>query len=173
MRSRQAENGQGILQYRGKCPGDKGELCSQNNVFPVLAKPQVAKGKILEGTKWKCLPTNPQIPCAFSQNKIVRVKPQNKLFFEVAQLGRLGACAPNEAPVLSARAPPPSYHKWPACYTLLFTEKHPSNCRSHELHLPVTLSGSMGQPSPYMINLMNIQWERQASTMKTWGISAQ
>ena len=43
----------------GICPGDKRGLCCQKNVFPVLVKPQVAKGKILEGPKWKCFPSNP------------------------------------------------------------------------------------------------------------------
>ena len=35
------------------------------------------------------------------------------------------------------------------------------------------LNGSMGQPNPNMINLFNIQWKKKASSMKTWGISAQ
>ena len=32
------------FQYSVKCPADKGELCSQENIFTVVAKPQLAKG---------------------------------------------------------------------------------------------------------------------------------
>ena len=59
------------------------------------------------------------------------------MFFEVAQPGRVGAFSPKEEHVLTARAPLPGYHPWPACCTLLFTEKCHSNCRPHDWHLPV------------------------------------
>ena len=47
------------------------------------------------------------------------------------------AWAPIEARVFTVRAPPLGYHPWPACCTLLSTEKRPSNCRPHEWHLPM------------------------------------